>query len=69
MEGIGINGLVVGSSDQKKALKKHLDSRIWTTLLEYISTLRKATKLLVIFKGEDVQQQWFPDSNRLLDDL
>ena len=54
MEGLGVNGLVVGSAESKKALQKHPDSRIWTTILECISAIGKVTKPLVIFKGEDV---------------
>lgn len=63
MEGLGINGLCVGSSATKVALAKHPESRIWTTIVEYISTSGAILPLLVIFKGKGIQQQWLPDDD------
>ena len=57
MEGLGINGLCVGSSATKFALAKHPESRIWTTIIECISALGASLPPLVIFKGKDIQQQ------------
>lgn len=69
MEGLGINGLCVGSSATKVALAKHPESRIWTTIVECISASGASLPPLVIFKGKDVQQQWFPDDDGALDFL
>ena len=55
MEGLGINGLCVGSSETKEALSKHPESRIWTTIIECISATGKALLPLFIFKGKDIQ--------------
>ena len=54
MEGLRINGLCVGSSETKEALSKHLESRIWTTIIEYVLVTGKALPPLVIFKGKDI---------------
>jgi hypothetical protein len=67
MAGMGINGLCVGSAETKTAIKKHPESRVWTTIIECISADNRVIKPLVIFKGADVQQQWFPDNNKILD--
>jgi hypothetical protein len=60
MEGIGVNGLVVGSSERRSIQKKQPGSRAWTSFIECISATGKALLPLVIFKGKSVQQQWFP---------
>jgi 4-hydroxybenzoate polyprenyltransferase len=59
MEGIGANGLVVGSSIRRAIQKKQPGSRAWTSFIECISASGKALPPLVIFKGKSVQQQWF----------
>ena len=56
MEGLGINGLCVGSSETKVSLSKYPESRIWTTIVECISATGQHLAPLVIFKGKDVQQ-------------
>jgi len=61
MEGLGLNGLVIGNSEKKVMYKKSPDSRIWTTIIECISAAGTALPPLVIFKGKHVQQQWIPD--------
>jgi hypothetical protein len=67
MEGYGLNGLVVGSREKKEAIVKSSQDRNWTTIIECISATGQAIDPLVIFKGKDVQQQWFPDEeDRLL---
>ncbi|KJZ69712.1 hypothetical protein HIM_10906 [Hirsutella minnesotensis 3608] len=60
MEGLGENGLVVGSSERRSIQKKTPGSRAWTSFIECVSATGKALPPLVIFKGKSVQQQWFP---------
>jgi len=60
MEGLGDNGLVVGSAEKRSIQKKFPGSRAWTSFLECISATGVALPPLVIFKGKTVQQQWFP---------
>jgi hypothetical protein len=60
MEGLGVNGLVVGSSQRRSIQKKQPGSRAWTSFIEYVSASGKALLPLIIFKGKSVQQQWFP---------
>jgi 4-hydroxybenzoate polyprenyltransferase len=62
MEGLGANGLVVGSSEKHSIQKKQPGSRAWTTFIECISASGKALQPLVIFKGKTVQQQWFSNA-------
>jgi 4-hydroxybenzoate polyprenyltransferase len=59
MEGMGDNGLVVGSAHKRFIQKKQPGSRAWTSFIECISALGRALHPLVIFKGKSVQQQWF----------
>jgi hypothetical protein len=61
MEGLGENGLVVGSSEKRAIQKKFPGSRTWTSFLECISATGVPLPPLVIFKGKSVQQQWFPN--------
>ncbi|KAM4060444.1 DDE superfamily endonuclease [Hirsutella rhossiliensis] len=68
LEGLGCNGLVLGSSEKKEAIKKRLGSRCWTTIVECVSATGQALTPLVIFKGQDLQQQWFPDELDFLKD-
>ncbi|KAI1001771.1 hypothetical protein K3495_g6434 [Podosphaera aphanis] len=58
-EGRGSNGLVLGSSECRSILKKQPGSRAWTSIIECISATRKALPPRVIYKGINVQQQWF----------
>lgn len=60
MEGQGINGLVVGSSQTRAVQRKVHGSRAWTSFLECISATGVALPPAVIFKGKSIQQQWFP---------
>ncbi|KAE9568022.1 hypothetical protein CGMCC3_g15870 [Colletotrichum fructicola] len=60
LEGRGSNGLVLGSSETRSIRKKQPGSRAWTSLIECISATGKALPPLVIYKGKNVQQQWFP---------
>lgn len=60
MEGLGSNGLVVGSSEVRATQKKQPGSRNWTSFVECVSATGQFLPTTVIFKGEYVQQQWFP---------
>ena len=54
MEGMGTNGLVVGSSGRKSVQKKMPGSKAWTSFIECISATGVALPPLVIFKGKTV---------------
>ncbi|KAI1867673.1 uncharacterized protein JN550_006814, partial [Neoarthrinium moseri] len=60
LEGVGTNGLVLGSAQKRSIRKKQPGSRAWTSFIECISAHGRALPPLVIFKGKSVQQQWFP---------
>ncbi|MDB5910656.1 MAG: transposase [Massilia sp.] len=60
MEGQGTNGLVLGSRQKVAIRRKQPGSRAWTSFVECISATGKHLPPLVIFKGQSVQQQWFP---------
>lgn len=60
LEGQGTNGLVLGSSQKVALRRKQPGSRAWTSFVECISATGKSLPPLVIFKGQSVQQQWFP---------
>jgi hypothetical protein len=62
MEGVGDNGVVVGSSESRSVQKKTPGSRAWTSFIECISATGRSLHPLVIFKGKSVQQQWFEAS-------
>lgn len=61
MEGQGINGLVIGSSQEKPNAVpvKTINARTWTSIIECISALGVALDPLVIFKAKSIQEQWF----------
>jgi DDE superfamily endonuclease/Tc5 transposase DNA-binding domain/helix-turn-helix, Psq domain len=61
MEGLGENGLVVGSAEKRSIQRKTPGSRVWTSFLECISATGVSLPPLVMFKGKSVQQQWFPE--------
>jgi hypothetical protein len=57
---LGLDSLVVGSLDPKrKALLKGPQSRNWTSFIEAVTTTRCTLKPSIIFKGKELQQQWF----------
>ena len=62
MQGHRGNGLVVGKSSRKHILVKSAGSREWVTIIEAVGAEGASLPPLVIFRGKDVQQQWFPDS-------
>jgi 4-hydroxybenzoate polyprenyltransferase len=59
-QGVGINGLVIGQSEKRKALKKTPLKRSWVTITEAICADCTALVPFIIFKGNQPQQQWFP---------
>jgi len=59
MEGQGVNGLVVGRSGTRAVQRKDPGSRAWTSFIECISALGVVLLPAVIYRGKDVQQQWF----------
>ncbi len=60
---MGANGLVFGMAEKRKTFKKDPGQCEWTIIIEYISAGGQHLHSLVIFKGKDIQQQWFPDEN------
>ncbi|KAF6525580.1 hypothetical protein BFJ70_g17258 [Fusarium oxysporum] len=63
--GFGLDSLVIGSSDSKgKAFLKGSQSRTWTTFTEAVTANGRLLKPGIIFKGRDLQQQWFMDEFR-----
>ncbi|KAM4067703.1 DDE superfamily endonuclease [Hirsutella rhossiliensis] len=65
MSGFGLDGLVVGSSDPKrKALLKGPQSRGWTSFIEAITADGRALTPGIIFKGKELQKQWFKQEFR-----
>ena len=54
IEGIGDNGLVVGSVHRRFIQKKQPGSRAWTSFIKCISALGRCLHPLVIFKGKSV---------------
>jgi hypothetical protein len=56
---------VVGSSDPKqKAFLKGPQSRNWTSFIEAVTTTGRSLKPGIIFKGKELQQQWFLEEFR-----
>ncbi|KAI1004552.1 hypothetical protein K3495_g3665 [Podosphaera aphanis] len=60
LEGRESNSLVLGSSECRSTLKKQPGSRAWTSIIECILANGTAFPPLIIYKGINVQQQWFP---------
>ena len=59
MIGLGDNPLVIGPANVRKVVTMDPGTREWVTILECVNATNKALQPLVIFKGADVQQQWF----------
>ncbi|KAK8073350.1 DDE superfamily endonuclease domain-containing protein [Apiospora phragmitis] len=69
MAGFGLDSLVVGSSDMKqKALLKGAQTRAWTSFIEAVTADGRALKPGIIFKGKDLQKQWFVEQFRTIAD-
>ena len=65
----GLDSLVVGSSDpKKKALLKSPQSRAWTTFVEAVTADGRVLKPGIIFKGKELQKQWFLEGFRKIAD-
>jgi hypothetical protein len=59
---IGLDSLIVGSSDPKvKALLKSSQTRTWTSFIEAVTAIGRALTPGIIFKGKELQAQWFLD--------
>lgn len=66
---LGLDSLVVGSSDPKrKALLKGPQSRNWTSFIEAITADGRALTPGIIFKGKELQKQWFLEEFRKIAD-
>ncbi|KAM5517601.1 transposase [Fusarium oxysporum f. sp. phaseoli] len=62
MAGFGLDSLVIGSSDPKrKAFLKGSQSRTWTSFIEAVTATGRLLKPGIIFKGKELQQQWFTE--------
>jgi hypothetical protein len=65
LKNIGLDSLVIGSSDpRRKAFLKGSQSRTWTTFIEAVTADGRLLKPGIIFKGKELQQQWFIDELR-----
>jgi hypothetical protein len=65
LKNIGLDSLVIGSSDPgRKAFLKGSQSRTWTTFIEAVTADGRLLKPGIIFKGKELQQQWFIDELR-----
>lgn len=54
---------VIGPAGIKSLMTNDSANREWATVLETINAVGDALPPLVIFKGQSVQQQWFPVDN------
>ncbi|KAF6512733.1 hypothetical protein HZS61_007539 [Fusarium oxysporum f. sp. conglutinans] len=69
MVGFGLDSLVIGSSDpKKKAMLKGVQSRTWTSFIEAVTATGRALKPGIIFKGKELQKQWFLNEFELIAD-
>ena len=61
MEGQGINGLVINSSEQNPNAVpiKTTNVQTWMSIVECISVVGVALDPLVIFETKSIQDQWF----------
>jgi hypothetical protein len=58
--GSGLDSLVVGSADPKrKAFLKGPQTRNWTSFIEAVTADGRALVPGIIFKGKELQKQWF----------
>lgn len=66
---LGLDGLVIGSSDPKKrAMLKSSQSRAWTSFIEACTADGRILRPGIIFKGKELQAQWFIDEFRKIAD-
>lgn len=59
MEGKGNDSLVMGTKETKEALVKNGGSRSWVTIIDAITASGKYLDPGVVFKGKELQGQWF----------
>ncbi|KAJ3469827.1 hypothetical protein MRS44_003892 [Fusarium solani] len=65
----GLDGLVVGSADPKrKAFLKGPQTRNWTSFIEAVTADGRALTPGIIFKGKELQKQWFLDEFKKIAD-
>ena len=64
-----MDSLVIGNSDpKKKALLKSPQTRAWTTFIEAVTASGRVLIPGIIFKGKELQKQWFLDEFRQIAD-
>ncbi|RYC77984.1 hypothetical protein BFJ63_vAg19142, partial [Fusarium oxysporum f. sp. narcissi] len=69
MVGFGLDSLVIGSSDpKKKAMLKGVQSRTWTSFIEAVTATGRSLRPGIIFKGKELQKQWFLNEFELIAD-
>ncbi|OBS16091.1 hypothetical protein FPOA_27761 [Fusarium poae] len=69
MAGFGLDSLVIGSSDPKrKAFLKGSQSRTWTSFIEAVTADGCLLRPEIIFKGKELQKQWFIEEFRKIAD-
>ncbi|KAM5527731.1 transposase [Fusarium oxysporum f. sp. phaseoli] len=66
---VGLDSLVVGSADPKrKAFLKGPQTRNWTSFIEAVTADGRALVPGIIFKGKELQKQWFLDEFKQIAD-
>ncbi|RKK87009.1 hypothetical protein BFJ68_g17081 [Fusarium oxysporum] len=69
MIGFGLDSLVVGSADPKrKAFLKGPQTRNWTSFIEAVTADGRVLVPGIIFKGKELQKQWFLDEFKQIAD-
>ncbi len=63
-QGVGQDHQVIGDASVNITFKKDVEKGEWITVVKCISGSGNTLSPLVIFKGKEIQQQWFPDKNR-----
>ncbi|KAJ0128034.1 hypothetical protein HZ326_28864 [Fusarium oxysporum f. sp. albedinis] len=65
----GLDSLVVGSADpRRKAFLKGPQTRNWTSFIEAITADGRVLVPAIIFKGKELQKQWFRDEFKQIAD-
>ncbi|KAI1007918.1 hypothetical protein K3495_g313 [Podosphaera aphanis] len=59
--GVCINSLVLASSTKKCTYVKSPESREWVSIIETVSATGSYIRPLIIFKGNNPQNTWFPE--------
>ncbi|KAK6063722.1 transposase [Seiridium cupressi] len=68
MAGFGIDSLVLGLSERRSTKIKSSQGRLWTTLIETVRANGTILTPGIIFKGTEMQQQWFLDEFKAIAD-